>query len=70
MWKPIDSFTILQEISIGNIIANNPYSPAYKVKHIRHNGYVTAVREKDSVEIKMFLTAHLIDGNWWLKIEQ
>jgi hypothetical protein len=70
VWKPINSFTILKEICVGNVIANNPYSPAYKIKNIRQNGYLTAVREKDSAEIKMFLTAHLIDGNWWLKTEQ
>jgi hypothetical protein len=68
MWKPIDSTEILREISKGYIVSDSLSSKEYKVKDIGHNGYVIVMNlDQRTNEVKMFPSANLIKGKWWVK---
>ncbi len=68
MWKLIDDSSILDKITVGQIITNNPDNPIdqYEVKTI-DGGYIKATHCNGKTAIKVFPEEELIMGKWWVK---
>ncbi len=68
MWELVNNSSILDGISIGQIITTTPDDPVdqYEVKMIGA-GYVKAVHCNGRAKIKIFPEEELILGKWWVK---
>ncbi len=65
MWKKIDSYLIVADISAGDIITNKPDDPVdqYEIKSL-HAGYVRARHSNGKIALKIFPEKELMSGKW------
>jgi hypothetical protein len=68
MWKKIDSPEIIEDLTIGKILTNNPDGSGkqYEIKGIS-DGLIKAVHSDGIIALKILTEKELLSGNWYVK---
>jgi hypothetical protein len=71
MWKIIESAEMFDNLSVGNIIANNPDGSGrkFEIKGIS-DGIIKGVYSDGIVVLKLLTEKELLSGNWWVKMSE